>query len=231
MLEFLFMLTKSDSTVEDCLDVYDTVRDAELRWVGFKDVGVPFATLEELTRRIKGDGREAVLEIVSISAESELASARAARDLGVDLVMGGTRAAEVGPMLAGTPARYFPFPGQITGHPSVLEGTVAEIVESARDLVAQEGVDGLDLLAYRWAGDVPAMMAEVVAAADRPIVVAGSIASPDRVEAVARAGAWGFTVGGAIFDRAFVPGGTLRDQVDVVLACTKSIGNWAGTPG
>jgi 4-hydroxythreonine-4-phosphate dehydrogenase len=217
MGEFLFMLTKDDSTVPDCLAVYDEVREADLRWVGFKDIGVPIETLRELTRRIRADGRSVVLEIVSTDAAAELTSVRAGIDLGVDLLMGGTQPDTAIPLLAGTGLRYYPFPGRIVGHPSVLEGTLESITESARELTSRAGVDGLDLLAYRWRGDVGALVGPVVRASAGPIVVAGSIVDSDQIRIVTESGAWGFTIGGAVFDRVLVPGGSLRDQIDWAL--------------
>ena len=41
MIEFIFMLTRNDQTVSDARDVYDTLRDTGLRYVGFKDIGLP----------------------------------------------------------------------------------------------------------------------------------------------------------------------------------------------
>ena len=218
MAEFLFMLTKDDATVSDCLDVYDQVRDTDLRWVGFKDIGVPTETLRELARRIRADGRKVVLEIVSTDTAAELASVRAGVDLGVDLLMGGTQPDAALPLMKDTPIRYFPFPGQILGHPSVLKGTIESIAESARELKSRPGVAGLDLLAYRWDGDVPALISAVVRASLGPIVVAGSIVTSDQIRIVTDRGAWGFTIGGAVFDRLLVPGGSLRDQVAWALA-------------
>ena len=61
MLEFIFMLTRDDQTVTDALGVYEGLRDTGLRYVGFKDVGVPPETLRDLTAAIRGDGRTVVL--------------------------------------------------------------------------------------------------------------------------------------------------------------------------
>ncbi len=230
MAEFLFMLTKNDSTVPDCLEVYDQVREAGLRWVGFKDIGGPVATLRELVRRIRADGRNVVLEIVSTDAAAELNSVRAGIDLGVDLLMGGTQPDAALPLVAGTGIRYFPFPGEIVGHPSVLRGTIDSIAESARALTARDGVDGLDLLAYRWQGDVPGLIREVVKRSSGPVVVAGSIVDADQIRIVTEAGAWGFTIGGAVFDRVLVPGGSIRDQVDWALAQAESAGRTVAAP-
>jgi hypothetical protein len=217
MSEFIFMLTKDDQTVADALSVYDEVRGAPLRYVGFKDIGQSASVLRELATRIRADGRTAVLEVVSIDRDSEVRSVRAGLEVGVDLLMGGTHPDDVLPLLRGSGVRYFPFPGRIVGHPSVLTGSTAEIAESARELTSRPGVDGLDLLAYRHDGDIPDLIGKVIAASSGPVVVAGSIDSGERILTVSRLGAWGFTVGGAVFERAFVPGGSLRLQVEEVL--------------
>ncbi|MFX5306104.1 hypothetical protein ABTC94_20020, partial [Acinetobacter baumannii] len=82
---------------------------------------------------------------------------------------------DVLPLLRGTGIRYYPFPGEIAGHPSVLNGSIDEIAASARALAGRDGVDGLDLLAYRSGVDVPALMTAVCGAMDKPVIVEGSI--------------------------------------------------------
>ena len=81
-------------------------------------------------------------------------------------------------------------------------------------------MDGLDLLAYRWNGDVPALVRAVVAASAGPVIAAGSVDSAERIEALADAGAWAYTIGGAIFDRKLPAGPSVREQVDCALAMT-----------
>ncbi len=223
MTEFIFMLTHDDMTVQHALEAYDAVRSTGLRYVGFKDVGVPVEVLRELTTRIRADGRIPVLEVVSISAEDEIRSIRSGLEIGVDILMGGVHVAAALPELAGSGIRYFPFPGTVVGHPSVLTGSVAGIAEHAHRLSETPGVDGLDLLAYRFDGDVPSLIGEVVSASRVPVVVAGSIDSDERIRVVRDASAWGFTIGGAVFDRAFVRDGTLADQIEHTLRVASSI--------
>src|SRR5688500_1446971 len=123
MPELIFMLTHHDQTLENALDVYDEIRDLPLRYVGFKDVGVPADTLRELTGRMHEDGREVRLEVVSERAEDELRSVAAAVDIGVDWVLGGTNPDAALEVLAAVPnVRYCPFPGRVVGHPSQLRG-------------------------------------------------------------------------------------------------------------
>jgi hypothetical protein len=218
MLEFIFMLTHHDQTLERALDVYDDIRDLPLRYVGFKDVGVPHATLRELTRRMHEDGREVMLEVVSERAEDELRSIAAAVDIGVDWVLGGTHADEGLAALGSAAVKYCPFPGRVIGHPSLLRGTIEEIAQSAHDLTARDGVYGLDLLAYRYDGDVEAMVAAVLERSSGPVIAAGSVDSVERINALGRSGVWGFTIGGAIFEGRLPGGPTVREQLEVAIA-------------
>ncbi len=166
-------------------------------------MGLPLPDLRRLADAIRSGGATIYLEVVSLDAASEAASARAAVELGVDRLLGGTRLDVVLPAIVGTGIRYYPFAGSVVGHPSVLEGTVAEVVASARRLAALDGVHGLDLLAYRFRSDAPALVRAVCAAVSKPVIVAGSIDRPDRVATVLRAGAAAFTVGTAALDGAF----------------------------
>jgi uncharacterized protein related to proFAR isomerase len=221
MLEFIFMLTHHDQTLERALDVYDDIRDLPLRYVGFKDVGVPHATLRELARRMHDDGRQVMLEVVSERAEDELRSIAAAVDIGVDWVLGGTHADEGLEAIGGASVKYCPFPGRVIGHPSLLRGTIDEIAQSAHDLTARDGVYGLDLLAYRYDGDVEAMIAAVLERASGPVIAAGSVDSVERINTLGRLGVWGFTIGGAIFEGRLPAGPSVREQLVVALAAAE----------
>ncbi|MGI9524538.1 MAG: methylglyoxal synthase [Hyphomicrobiaceae bacterium] len=218
---FIFMLTANDRTVPDARQRLEDVLAGGARHIGFKDVGLPTAELKTLADDIRVAGGRSYLEVVSLDAESELNSARAAVALDVDCLLGGTRAESVVPLIRDHPIRYYPFPGHIVGHPSVLTGAIDEIAESARALADLEGVHGLDLLAYRFDGDVPGLMRSVCRASPKPVVVAGSIDSASRVEAVAAAGAAAFTVGTAALSGEFpAEGEGLTAQVRSILAIT-----------
>ena len=196
-LRFIFMLTRNDRTVEDAEQHLKTALAAGVHHIGFKDVGLPFERLKDLNAAIKTGGATSYLEVVSLDRDSEIASAKAAVEIGVDILLGGTNVDAVLPIVAGTGIQYFPFPGRVEGHPSVLEGTIDEIVDSAIELAARDGVHGLDLLAYRSTENVTGLMAAVCAAVDKPVFVAGSIGSRERIEIARRSGAAGFTIGTA----------------------------------
>lgn len=222
MIEFIFMLTHNDATIPEALEVLDQVKDSGLRYVGFKDIGQPVETLKQVAARAHAAGLEVMLEVVSTSVESELRSVSAAREIGVDWVLGGTNPDQAAPLLHGSEIRYCPFPGTVVGHPSVLEGEPAVIAAHAADMTARDDVYGVDLLAYRHRQTDPVELTRtVVEACHGPVIVAGSIASFEQIQAVAEAGAWGFTIGGAIFEEQLPGAPSVPAQVQAVLDACK----------
>jgi hypothetical protein len=222
-LRFIFMLTRNDRTVADAPQQLQAALRLGVRHIGFKDIGLPIAQLKTLNAAIKAGGATSYLEVVSLDRDSEIVSARAAVDIGVDVLLGGTRVDDVLPVIEGSGIRYYPFAGRITGHPSVLEGSIEEIVESAKAITARDGVHGLDLLAYRSAENVPELMKAVCAAVSKPVFMAGSIDTPERIAIVKGAGAAGFTIGTAALDGKYPAGGKdLASQLGTICRrCTK----------
>ncbi len=212
------MLTRSDETVVDCLDTWSAIESVGLTHAGFKDVGVDIATLAELNRRMQANGVTTYLEVVSTSSEACLRSARAAVQIGVDRLMGGTQVAEIMSIVHGTGIEYLPFPGVPVGHPTVLGGSPALVEQQCRDFAGQ-GCGGVDLLAYRATEADPL---ELVRAARRGthgyLVVAGSVSTTMQIDALRTAGADAFTVGSAVFDGSFSPNkGLLTSQLRDVM--------------
>jgi hypothetical protein len=228
MINFVFMLTHHDATVPDALTVLDGLRGTGLRYVGCKDVGASVELLTEVTAAAHEQGLEMMLEVVATSAEDECRSLEAAVRIGVDWVLGGTHVDDGLRILAGGDLRYCPFPGRVLGHPSVLHGDIDEIARHAHELTARPGVFGLDLLAYRHPNaDVEALTRAVVQAAAGPVIAAGSVASVEQIEALQRAGAWGFTIGGAIFEGQLPGAPDVATQVKAVLDASGAAGQAA----
>jgi DhnA family fructose-bisphosphate aldolase class Ia len=222
MIEFIFMLTKDDRTIADAIEVLDSISDTGLRYVGFKDVGADPDRQREITARAHDLDMEVMLEVVSTSAEAEANSVRSARAAQVDWVLGGTNP-EVGvEILAGTDIRYCPFPGIVTGHPSVLSGSIDDIAASAASLSGTAGVHGVDLLTYRHAdADPEELTRAVVKACDGPVIAAGAVVTRDQIDLLDRAGAWGFTIGSAIFNGQMPGAPSVAAQVQTVLGWLK----------
>jgi len=213
--ELIVMLTYNDRTVENALELFEELRDLPVQHWGFKDVGLSAESMGKLVRRMRECGKTTYLEVVSLSEPEGMAGARLAVELGFDVLMGTVFFDSINDYLRGKSPRYYPFPGHVHSHPSILDGTVEEIVTHARFLASKK-VDGLDLLTYRYTGNAKDLLGQVVHSVDIPVVSAGSIASFDRICEVWRSRAWGFTIGTAFFERCFVADGTFGDNVMAV---------------
>ena len=216
MIEFIFMLTRDDVTLKDAREVYASIADSGVRHVGCKDVGLPTEELKALMEDIRSNGHESWIEVVSETEEDTLASARAAAEIRPDHLIGGTLIPEIQEILAGTGVKFMPYVGQIVGHPCLLRGSIEEIVADTR-AATTEGVDGINLLAYRYDGDVEALVRAVVGATDLPVICAGSVDSVERIRALEACGAWAFTIGTAALDGALVEGAPLSGQLEAAL--------------
>ena len=218
MSDFIFMLTHHDKTVENCIEVFEEIKHLKFKYIGFKDIGVPKEKLINLGKIIKESGKELFLEVVSLNEEDEVRSAKVAVELNVDYLMGGTRVNVVSEIIKPTKIKYLPFPGKIVGHPSVLDGTIDEITKSAIDLSSNKYVYGLDLLSYRFKGNVEELIKSVVNKTKVPIVSAGSIDSEEKIKIVSALGVWAFTVGSAAFEKKFANGSSkIVDQLEDIL--------------
>ena len=206
------MLTHHDLTVPNALQLFERTREYPIAHWGFKDVGLPPEAMQSLVKAMKAAGKTTFLEVVSLSEEEGLRGARLAVEFGFDILMGTVFFPSIAAYLKDKPVRYYPFPGHVHSHPSVLDGTIDEIVDQARELEAY-GVHGLDLLTYRYEGDAAHLLKQVVQATQVPIVSAGSIASFERITEVWDSGAWGFTIGSAFFEKQFVPDGSFEENV------------------
>jgi hypothetical protein len=219
-MDFVFMLTRNDATVENALDLVAIARGLGLRHIGFKDAGAEAPMLRRLTAAIRAAGASPWMEVVATTREAELRSIALGRDLGVDRLMGGVHVEEALRILKGSATRYLPFAGKPSGHPTRLGGSAAEVEAQCRAFAAM-GCAGVDILAYRATEAEPL---DLVAACRRgfpdsgAVVVAGSVNSAERVSAVRAAGADAFTIGTAAIEASYAPGvGPLEAQLRAVL--------------
>ena len=223
-MDFIFILTRSDETIVDCLETWDAIERVGLRHAGFKDVGVDIATLVELNKRMQATGVTTYLEVVSTSVEGCLRSSRAAIEIGVDRLMGGTQVDDTLRIIEGSGIDYLPFPGLPMGHPTRLGGDADLIERHCKDFESR-GCAGVDLLAYRSTDAAPL---DLVRAARRGtagyLVVAGSVSTAAQIADLRAAGADAFTIGSAVFDGSYAPriGGT-RGQLARIVADLRAL--------
>jgi hypothetical protein len=210
--ELIVMLTYNDKTVENALELFEETKNLPVKHWGFKDIGLPAKRMGQVANSMRQAGKTTYLEVVSLSEAEGLRGAKLAVDLGFDVLMGTVFFDSINDYLRDKAVKYYPFPGHVHSHPSILDGSIEEIVAHTQYLRSQQ-VDGMDLLTYRYRGDATRLLGEVVSATELPVVCAGSIASLDRITEVWRTGAWGFTIGTAFFERRFVPDGTFEENV------------------
>lgn len=214
------MLTCDDRTIANGPELLDRLAGTGLRHIGFKDVGADAPELRRIREAIRGLGATSYLETVTTGAEAVLESARAAVDLGVDCLLGGTRVEETLEIIEGSGIAYYPFPGSPAGHPTRLDGSAADIAADCRRFMAL-GCAGADLLAYRARVAEPLSLVRAAreALGDGRLIVAGSVSSQQQIAALGAAGADAFTIGTAILKgKGPADFGAVRERVVAVLA-------------
>ena len=221
-MEFIFMLTRRDQTVEDARQILDMAVTTGVRRIGFTDMGASRDALQSLVDAIRDAGATSYMEVVSTTDDAVRRSMATARAIGVDYVLGSQDLALAREMLEDGLARFCPFPGRPRGHPTVLDGTPEDVARDCRAF-AEAGCAGVDLLAYRATQADPLELVKAARAnlPGRELIVAGSVDSPTRIHALADAGADAFTMGSAIFDGSFSPtkGSFISQLQDVLEAC------------
>ena len=214
--ELILMLTHNDVTVEDAIDVFDGIKDIPIKYFGFKDIGLPYDKMKILKDNMQKAGKETFLEVVRYSEGEVLESANLAVNIGFDYLMGTIYYDSIWDVID-RKIKYLPFCGKVYDHPSILDGTIDEIIADAKGLESK-GVDGFDLLAYRYTyqDKVSALIQKLKEAVSVPIVSAGSINSFERLQKTLDSGVWAFTIGSAFFEKKFVQGGSYRENVEAV---------------
>jgi len=212
-MELIVMLTYNDFTVADAAQVFESCRDSKARYWGFKEHPLPLEEMKRLYTEMKRAGKTTFLEVVAYSKEEGLAGARMCAECGCDILMGTTFHDSILQFCRAHDIRYMPFVGKVSGRPSVLEGSIEEMIAEAREYI-NKGAFGIDLLGYRYVGDAERLNRELVKAVPGAVCLAGNIDSFQRLDEVKRAHPWAFTIGSAFFNGCF--GGTIREQIDKV---------------
>jgi hypothetical protein len=219
--KIIIMLTHNDKTVEDALSFFKTSSDLPVEFWGFKDVGLPKPKMQELVGAMKGAGKKTFLEVVTYSEDECMRGAKLAVELGFDYLMGTVYHKSVLAYLKTQAINYLPFCGKVYGSPSVLKGTIPEIIKDANWLLDQ-GVYGIDLLAFRHA-DGSGLARAYCGQIKKPVVIAGSINSNERIDFINEINPWAFTMGSALFTKNFVPAGDFRTNLQKVVEYMASI--------
>jgi len=224
--KLILMFTLNDMTVSDALEYFEQVKDLPVDFFGFKELGLVPDKMQELNNRIHKAGFKSFLEVVEYDEKSIIGPAKQAVNMGFDYLMGTIYFPSILDIVGrgiNKKINYFPFLGKIYDRPSILDGTIEEIVAEGKRLL-DEGADGFDLLLYRYKypDKIDALIKACVSEIKAPIVSAGSINSFERLKATIDQGVWGFTIGGAFFEKKFVREGPYRDNVKAVIDYLKN---------
>ena len=211
--ELIVMLTHNDLTVTDAYEIFDQCKKSKAKFWGFKEEPLPLEQMQKLFAYMKDCGKTTFLEVVSYSEKECLEGARKAVACKCDFLMGTTFFDSVNDFCRENHLNYLPFVGKITGRPSVLEGSLEEMINEASAYIAK-GVYGIDLLGYRYTGDAAFLNREFVKNMEVPVCIAGSVNSYERLQEIKAVSPWAFTIGGAFFENKF--DGTMKEQIDKV---------------
>lgn len=214
--KLIVMLTHNDKTVINANEVFDSCKDLSVDFWGFKDVGLPENEMRALVLNMRKAQKKTFLEVVSYTEAECMNGAKLAVDMGFDYLMGTLFYDKVWDFLKDKPIKYMPFVGNVYGSPSILEGSIQDIVNQGKSL-AMKGVFGFDILAYRHNENPEQLAKDFVKEMHVPVVIAGSIGNRERIEKMSKINPWGFTMGSALFTRNFVKGGSIRNNLEKVV--------------
>ena len=220
MTEFIFMLTHHDVTIPNALKVFEEIKDTGLKFIGCKDIGLPIEKLQELFRKMKNANMTTFIEVVSNDEEKHFMGVEKAIRVGADYLIGGmprfTRKTLEYLKKKKANLKFFPYIGKVIGHPCVLEGNVDEIVNNGVEF-EKMGIHGINLLLYRYTGNVNLLLDRAIDTLKIPLIVAGSIDDFEKIGQMKRKNVWAFTIGGAILEKKFAPEKNIKEQVTAVL--------------
>lgn len=211
--ELIVMLTFDDRTVKNAYDIFDQCKNSRAEFWGFKEEGIPLDQMKKLYAYMKELGKATVLEVVAYTEEECMRGAEMAVECGCDILMGTMFFDSINEFCKENKLKYMPYVGKVTERPSILEGTVEDMIAEANEYL-EKGVYGFDLLGYRYTGDAVALIKKFVSQVNAPVCVAGSVNSYTRLDEVKEAAPWSFTIGSAFFENKF--DGTFSEQIDKV---------------
>lgn len=212
--KLIVMLTHHDRTVENAIEIFEACKNSRAEFWGFKEVGLPLEDMKRLCAMMKAAGKTTFLEVVAYTEAECLDGAKMAAECGFDYLLGTLYFDSILAYAKEHGLRYMPFVGKIEGRPSVLHGTIEGMIDEAKGLL-EKGVDGFDLLGYRFTGDAVELNRRFVAEVPAPVCLAGSVDGYQRLDEVKSAKSWTFTIGGAFFENKFE--GSFAEQIDKVV--------------
>lgn len=213
----IVMLTHNDRTLKNAKTIFNECSDLPIACWGFKNVGLSENEMCALLDEMKKADKKTFLEVVTYSEAECLESAQFASEHGFDYLLGTLFYPSVWEYLKNKQIQYYPFVGNVSGSPSVLTGTIDEMIQQVNEL-QDVSVSGIDLLAYRYDRDDPKqLLKSILSNSKLNTIVAGSIDSVDRIRTIKELQPWGFTIGSALVNQNFVNNAGFRKNLEKVI--------------
>lgn len=212
-MNLIVMLTYNDKTVKNACEIFEACKNSKAQCWGFKEEGLEPDKMKKLFAYMKECGKTVFLEVVAYTEKECLAGAKMAAEYGCDVLMGTMYFDSINEFCKEYGLKYMPFVGTVEERPSVLKGNVDEIINEAK-LCIEKGVDGFDLLGYRFVEDAFELNKRFVNEVNAPVCIAGSVNSYERLDELKSIKPWAFTIGSAFFDNAY--GNDFARQIDNV---------------
>ena len=216
--ELVVMLTKNDHTVPNAAEIFEQCKNSSAKCFGFKEKPLSEDEMKELFSYMRSLGKETFLEVVEYTEEEGLKGAEAAVRYGCDALMGTVFFDSINEYCKENNIKYFPFVGEVTERPSILNGSAVDMIKEANEYIAK-GASGIDFLGYRYTGDCYKLCKEFVKGVNAPVCIAGSVDSYQRLDEILEISPYSFTIGGAFFDKKF--GDDICEQINTVCAYLK----------
>jgi len=219
--ELMVMFTHHDVTVPNAYDLFEECKDLPVYDWGFKNAGVTDEETLRIINAMKAANKATFYEVVTRTKEAYKAGETTGALCKFDYMMGTKYDAELHEAMKKNGIKFSPAVGQpgsmYKGEPGVLLGTFDEIITEAKMLVAEKGVDGITIPAYRHYQDGQKLLDMLIKAIpDTPVIVAGSVDSFEKIDRLFDMGVAKFTMGSALFNKKFAPEGSFRDNLEVV---------------
>ncbi len=209
----IVMLTQNDRTVPNACEIFEQCKDAKAKYWGLKEGTLSLDEMKILYSYMKECGKTTVLEVVSYTEDECIEGAKVAVECGCDILMGTLYFDSVNELCKQNNLKYMPFIGKVSERPSVLDGSIDEIIAEANTYL-EKGICGFDLLGYRYTGDSSLLNQKFVSNMSVPVCIAGSVDSYEKLDEIKNLSAWAFTIGSAFFENKF--DGTFSEQINKV---------------
>lgn len=213
--ELIAMLTWHDVTVPDAMDVFLAAKDAAATHWGFKVEGTTPESMKALATTMKENGKKTYIEVLAIDKAHCLDCAERAAACGADHLLGTVWYESVQKVCDDAGMAYSPFIS--LNDDTRFHGTIPQVIERAA-AAEKKNISGICLSAFRYMdGDPEEMLAALTPTLKKPLIIAGSMNSYERIDFVKTLpNVCAFTMGGALFESKF--GGTFAEQIDKICA-------------